>query len=77
MSSPAPDIEGLTRAQQALKEKYGKRAWFRGVGIAPSKSGLILRLNVDPTAGVSEGEIPKRFRGFDVDVVFIQRYERR
>ena len=71
------DIKALQRAKQALREKYGSRDWFRGVGIAPSNAGIGLRLNVDPAVHVAEGEIPKSFRGYSIEVVFIRGYEPR
>lgn len=70
-------LEALQRAKEALKGQYQNRVWFRGVGIAPSESGLVLRINVDPTAKVGEDEIPSVFRGHKVDVVFIRAYEPR
>jgi len=77
MTSRPDDAESLRRAKEALKDAYGGRSWFRGVGIAPLGSGLALRLNVDPTANLSADEIPKMFRGYKVDVVYIRAYEPR
>ena len=71
------DIEALRNAKKALLRRYGKCAWFRGAGIASSKSGMVLRLNVDPTVDVEEGEIPDSFEGFEVDMVFIRSYKPR
>lgn len=70
-------VEKLGRAKEALKQRYGDRAWFRGVGIAPSKSGFVLRLNVDPSARVSKHKIPRSFHGYRIEVVFIRGYEPR
>ena len=71
------DIEALRKAKKALLERYGKCAWFHGAGIAPSGSGMVLRLNVDPTVDVAEDEIPTSFEGFDVNVVLIREYKPR
>lgn len=71
------DIERLQAAKDALKAEYGDRAWFRGVGIAPASNGLCLRLNVDPAVHVADDEIPQRYRGHAVEVVFIEKYEPR
>ena len=75
--SARPDPAELRRAKDALREKYGRYDWFRGVGIAPSETGLALRLNVDPSAGVPLNKLPKTFRRYDVEIVFIQGYEPR
>ncbi len=77
MTARTGDMRGLQRAKQALAQKYGKRAWFRGVGIAPSESGLVLRLNVDPTSEASKEKIPRSFRGYKVEIVFIRGYKPR
>ena len=77
MSSEADDIEAMQRAKKALHEKYGKCAWFRGVGIAPSKSGLVLRLNVDPNVKVAKDEIPHSYQGIKVNIVRIGSYKPR
>ncbi len=77
MTNPRPDIEALRSAKRALLEEYGDCAWFRGAGIGPSGSGMGLRLNVDPDVEVADEEIPKSFRGYAIDVVYIGDYEPR
>ncbi len=77
MTESQPDIEALRSAKRALLEKYGDCPWFRGVGIGPSGSGMSLRLNVDPRVEVADAEIPKSFRGYAIDIVYIGDYEPR
>ncbi len=77
MTADPHQIQELQRAKEALREQYGRRAWFRGVGLAPSDAGLILRLNVDPAVKVDPAEIPHEFRGHPVDVVYIGAYKPR
>ena len=71
------DLQALRGAKQALHEKYGGCAWFRGVGIGRSDAGLGLRLNVDPTVPAQEGEVPTSFQGFPIDIVYIRAYKPR
>lgn len=71
------DLKGASSAKKALLKKFAGRPWFRGAGIAPSKAGLKLRLNVAPGAKGARGEIPRTFRGFDVEVVLIDTYKPR
>ena len=71
------EIDELRRAKEALRKEYGDRPWFRGVGIGTSKSGLVLRLNVDPDTDLPENEVPQTFLGHPVTVVFIGRYKTR
>ena len=70
------EIERLQRAKERLRQEVEKRPWFRGVGIAPSETGLKLRLNVDQDC-VHGDELPREFDGFSVDIVFIKGYEPR
>ena len=77
MTESQGDINELRRAKEALQGKYGDRPWFRGVGIARTKSGLGLRLNIDPAVKLREGEVPKTFRDYPVEVVFIGSYKPR
>ena len=71
------DLKNVSSAKKALLKKFSGRPWFRGAGIAPSKTGLKLRLNVTPEMNATAEEIPKQFRGFDVEVVFIDTYKMR
>ncbi|HEU0005584.1 MAG TPA: hypothetical protein VFS12_06275 [Terriglobia bacterium] len=79
MKGPATKVDpkSVSSAKKALLKKFSGRPWFRGAGIAPSKAGLKLRLNVTPDANATRGEIPKKFRGFDVEVVLIDTYKAR
>ena len=74
-SSDQSRSEKRIQRQEGAVEKVLWPAWFRGAGIAPSKTGLKLRLNVTPDANAKAEEIPKQFRGFDVEVVFIDTYK--
>lgn len=67
----------VERAKEALKAEYQDRDWFRGVGIAPAASGFALRLNVDPSSGLTRADLPREYRGLPVDVVFIGTYKPR
>lgn len=71
------DVSNIQAAKKALLEEFGERPWFRGAGIAPGARGLQLRLNVDPEAELGDDEIPKRYRGFAVEVVRIRSYRPR
>ena len=71
------DTEDLQSAKRALVKKFSSRPWFRGAGIVPSKNGPALRLNVSAPEAVKEDELPKSFHGYEVEVVFIERYEKR
>lgn len=71
------DLAEVQRAKKALMAEYGDCTWFRGVGIAPSPVGFSLRLNVDPAAGLSKRDLPTRYRGIPVEVVFIGEYRHR
>lgn len=76
--SDSDDIDALRRAKSELVELYRDRPWFRGAGIAPSPSGLGLRLNVDPRAMRDAGEsVPQTHGVFPIEIVHIERYERR
>lgn len=68
------DLKNVSSAKKALLKKFSGRPWFRGAGIAP---GPKLRLNVTPDTNATAEEIPKQFRGFDVEVVFIDTYKAR
>lgn len=70
-------IKELRQAKKAVLEKFGDRKWFRGVGIAPSKRGLCLRLNVDRTAVDADEDVPKEFHGHRLDIVYIKGYKKR
>jgi hypothetical protein len=74
VTTSGPSTSSLRRAKRALTKKYGGRRWFRGVGIAPAKGGLCLRLNVDPDATVEEGEIPETFHNIAIEVVRTKGY---
>ncbi len=71
------ELERVQKAKAALQEKFGGRSWFRGVGIAPKAGGMALRLNADPAQREDAAEIPKKFQGFEVEVVFIDTYKPR
>ena len=71
------ELERVQKAKDALHEKFGDRSWFRGVGIAPKAGGMALRLNADPAQREDAAEIPKKFQGFEVEVVFIDTYKPR
>lgn len=77
MTTNEDDLERLRHAKRALLEQYGDRKWFRGAGIAPSKSGLVLRLNVDPGATTENDAPPDSFQGWPVEIVFIKSYKKR
>ncbi len=77
MSEDADNIEAVRSAKNALQEEYGECAWFRGVGIAPSESGFLLRLNVDPNVEVETGEIPHCYQGHGIEIVYIGAYKPR
>jgi len=69
------EIEALRQAKEELVERFGDRPWFRGAGIAPSESGLVLRVNVDPDVEVDDAvPVPERLRGFPVEVIHIKGY---
>jgi len=67
-------LDSLRSAKRELVKQFGGRAWFRGAGIAPGKSGMVLRLSVDRRALTKEDEVPHEFRGEPVEVVFISQY---
>ena len=70
--------EVLDAAKKALTDEYGKCAWVRGVGIAPTPSGgLGLRLNVDPDLLPADQSLPQEYAGLPVETVFIKGYEAR
>jgi hypothetical protein len=71
------DLKDVSTAKEALVKKFAGRPWFRGAGIAPSKGGLKLRLNVAPGTKGARGEIPRTFQGFEVEVVLIDTYKPR
>jgi len=73
----AVEVRSAREAKEALRARFAARSWFRGVGIAPGEGGLVLRLNVDPGAELAEGEVPERFGGLRVEVVYIGGYEAR
>ena len=77
MGAVRKDLVNVSSAKKALLKKFSGRSWFRGAGIAPSKAGVKLRLNVVPHTDAQREEIPKKFRGFDVEVVFIDTYKAR
>ncbi len=68
------ELESLQRAKRELVKQFGGRAWFRGAGIAPGKSGPVLRLNVDRRALTKEDEVPHEFQGEPIEIVFISQY---
>ena len=70
-------LESLQLAKRELIKQFGGRAWFRGAGIAPGKSGPVLRLNVDRGALEKEDEVPHKFLGATVEIVFISHYRPR
>ena len=70
-------LESLQFAKRELIKQFSGRAWFRGAGIAPGKSGPVLRLNVDRGALDKEDEIPHKFLGETVEIVFISQYRPR
>lgn len=71
------NLSDVSSAKKALLKKFSSRPWFRGAGIAPSKAGVKLRLNVVPDTDTKHEDIPKKFHGFDVEVVFIDTYKAR
>ena len=75
--SSTPSTRSLQRAKRALLEKYGDRAWFRGVGIAPKDGGMCLRLNVDSKARLKENEIPAEYQNIAIEVVRTTGYKPR
>lgn len=77
MKGRARHLDELRRCKADLQARYGDRPWFRGVGIAPSGSDLVLRLSVDPAAAGAGEEIPREYRGHRIDIVYIGGYERR
>ncbi len=71
------DLEALKKAKGALKQELQRRFGITSVGIGTGPKGLRLRINVDPNAGIDEAELPTRYRGFEVEVVHIGRYNLR
>ena len=77
MTEDSAQLASVTRAKEQLKASVSENSWYRGVGIARSKSGFMLRLNVDADADVTEDELPESVGGFEVEVVFIHEYKPR
>lgn len=69
------DKNFISRAKDALRSKYEKFDWFRGVGIAPGEPNFHLRLNVASTA--DKDKLPNTFWGIPVDIVVIDRISAR
>lgn len=77
MKPSKAELSRLRRAKETLQQQFGKRAWFRGVGIAPSDKGLVLRLNVDDREPITPDEIPIECEGCKLDIVHIANYQKR
>lgn len=77
MKRKGPSRRTLQRAKRTILDEYGDCEWFCGVGIVPTKTGLGLRLNVDPDVAVEAGEIPRKIRSVDIEIVPIRGYEAR
>ncbi len=77
MAGPKP-IEEVRAAKAKLAKRCEGRAWFRGIGIAPTKQRDLfkLRVTVDPSAK-GEGDVPTEYEGIPVEVVFLSAYKPR
>lgn len=77
MNHSKAELSQLRHAKETLQQQFGKRSWFRGVGIAPSDKGLVLRLNVDDRELITPDEIPTECEGYQLDIVHISNYKKR
>lgn len=68
LKSEMRTIDEVRHAKESVQAEFGSRDWFRGVGIAPDPSGMVVRLNVDPRA--KEGvKLPTECEGVPVKIV--------
>ena len=72
----AANVLTARAAKEQLAATFSQKAWFRGVGIVPTPTGLGLRLNVAPTVA-DLVDLPKSVGEFPVEVVFLEGYEPR
>lgn len=77
MNPDETELAKLRRAKETLQKQYGEKKWFRGVGIAPSDHGLVLRLNVDDREAGTPSEIPGECEGYKLEIVNISHYKKR
>ena len=77
LNSEMRTIDEVRHAKESVQAEFGTRAWFRGVGIAPDPSGMVVRLNVDPRAKEEGVKLPTECEGVPVKIVYIKGYEPR
>lgn len=68
------DVAAARKAKVEAEKRFGKAAWFRGVGLAPQGDGLAVRLNVAPEGRTQADSLPKELGGVPLEVVFIEGY---
>jgi hypothetical protein len=77
LKSEMRTIDEVRHAKESVQAEFGSRDWFRGVGIAPDLSGMVVRLNVDPRAKEQGVKLPTECEGVPVKIVYIKGYEPR
>ena len=71
---PSTPQQNARTAKEALRSRYGREPWFRGVGITPQPNGLGLRLTLAPELDLNSIKLPSEMEGFPVEIVQIAAY---